>query len=125
MKRSLLMLALLATPVFAQPAFAEAEASPDMSEGMGLIERGIQMFLRGALTEVEPQLDEMARTLDELQGKLGPAMAELSPKLIELMRLMGDLDQYDMPEKLANGDIIIRRKPAPIVAPNPDGSIDL
>ncbi len=52
-------------------------------------------------------------------------MAELSPKLIELMRLMEDLDNYEMPQKLPNGDIIIRRKPEPGIPANPDGSIDL
>jgi hypothetical protein len=120
MKWSLPLIALLAAP-----AFAETEASPDMSEGMGLIERGIQMLMEGMISQAEPELKEMARTLEELQGKLGPAMAELSPKLIELMRLMGDLEQYEMPEKLPNGDIIIRRKADPGVTPNPDGSIDL
>ena len=110
MKRSLPLIALLIAPVLAAgPVRGETATQPEMSEGLSLIERGIQMFMQGALTEVEPQLNEMARTLDELGEKLGPAMAELSPKLIELMRLMGDLDQYDMPVKLPNGDIIIRR----------------
>lgn len=122
MKRNLPLIALLASPAF-------AEENSDMAQGMGLIERGIQMLMEGAITEVEPQLDEMAKSLEELQGKLGPAIAELSPKLIELMRLMGDLDQYEMPAKQPNGDIIIRRKPEPQIAPvvplNPDGSIDL
>ena len=124
MRWSLPLFALLAAPAFAEP-----EPNPDMSEGMGLIERGFQMLMEGMMSEAEPQLKEMARTLEELQGKLGPAMEELSPKLIELMRLMGDLEHYEMPEKLPNGDIIIRRKPgaeiAPDVTPNPDGSIDL
>ncbi|MEZ5686193.1 MAG: hypothetical protein R3D78_10000 [Paracoccaceae bacterium] len=95
------------------------EAPPDggtegeMGEGLSLLERGAQMVLRGFLKEMEPKMDE-------LQRGLGDAAKDLGPALDKLLTLFDDFRNYDAPERLPNGDIIIRRRPdAPPPAPLP------
>jgi hypothetical protein len=56
---------------------------------------------------------------------------DMLPLMEQLSEKMSDLNTYEAPEVLPNGDIIIRRKPQTKPAPdtepkvNPDGSIDL
>ena len=103
------------------PGLAEAEADlpppsarDDMEAGRSLVERGAELFLRGLLDEVGPQLDEM-------QKGLGEAARTLGPKLSEMMALIDDLRHYQAPERLPNGDVILRRLPgAPPPPPLPD-----
>jgi len=117
-----LTLALAApTPLFAQ----DAQADPD--EGLSLMERGLRQLFEGLMADMEPALGEMAQ-----------AVKEMEPMLRQLAKLIGDVRYYDPPERLENGDIIIRRKegappppslPSPDVKPPlydaPDGQIDL
>jgi hypothetical protein len=43
-----------------------------------------------------------------------------------MMALVDDMTNYELPEMLENGDIIIRRKPdAPVVEPPADQGIEL
>ena len=53
--------------------------------------------------------------------------AEMGPALAEMMTRIDDLRNYDSPEIMPNGDIIIRRKPdAPIFEMDPEtGEVDL
>ena len=120
MKHILAPLAL--TLALASPGFAQAERE----EGLSLIERGMRLLFDGLITEMEPALDEMAK-----------AMKELEPMARQLVDLIGDVQHYNPPERLENGDIIIRRKadappPPPLPAPKtppsdemPEGQIDL
>ena len=81
------------------PASAQTEAPPessDLSEGLNLLEQGTQLMLRGLMEE------------------LGPALKSLKGKVI-------DLNAYQPPEVLPNGDILIRRKPEPLE----DGEVEL
>ncbi len=71
---------LLLAATLALPAAAQ-----DGDEGFGLMERGFGMLMEG----------------------LGDEMA---PMLRQLRELAGEIDRYEAPEKLPNGDIIIRRK---------------
>lgn len=99
------------------PPEAPAEPAPegDMAEGLGLLERGAQMVLRGFLDEIEPKMDE-------IQRGLGDAAKDLGPALDKLLTLFDDFRNYEAPERLPNGDIIIRRRPdAPPPVPLPDG----
>lgn len=113
----------LAAPV---PLFAQ-DAQADRQEGLSLLERGLRQLFDGLMQDMEPALDEMARALKELE-----------PMARQLAELIGDVRYYEPPERLENGDIIIRRKadapPPPILpAPNanppvdapPDGQIEL
>ncbi len=90
----------------------------DMQAGRSLLERGAELFLRGLMEEVGPGLDEM-------QKGLGEAAAELGPRLRELLALVDDMRNYAGPERLPNGDIILRRlpdaPPPPLKSPDEGG----
>jgi len=85
----------------AAPPAAADEAVPP--EGMSLLEEGAKLIFRGLAEEMEPAMREMAEGMEDFAANLGPMLRELS-------RLMQDLSSYHLPERLPNGDIIIRRK---------------
>jgi len=104
--------------LLALPASAE---TPDdgVGEGLGLLQEGARIIMRSILEDIEPQLDEMRR---DLEG----AMAELEPRLDALADMIGNIDAYEAPERLPNGDIILRRKrdvPGQIFGPNGETEI--
>lgn len=72
-------------------------------------------------------MEEMEPALRDLEGFAKDAAPLLQQLQERLGAVVGDLDVYDPPEIMPNGDIIIRRKePLPEdVIENPDGSIDL
>ncbi len=97
---------LLASPVMAQQD-APATA-PDRPV--------IQMDQLSELDRKADELSEAARrTIEEFVNLVGPMLTRLS-------RLIEDLPVYETPEILPNGDIIIRRKRAPL--PSPDKGDD-
>lgn len=96
------------------PAAAQDAPSGDVDEGFSLLQEGAKLLFRGLMDDMEPALDDMGR-----------ALRDLEPGLRDLMALVGDLGNYHPPERLPNGDILIRRKtPTEIDAPGP-GEIDL
>lgn len=112
-----ILLLCLATP---------AAAEEDNDGGFSLMEEGAQMILRGLMQEMEPAMND----LETMMKEFGPAMdqfaAELGPVLAELLQKVDDLSNYEQPEVLPNGDIIIRRKPdAPEFEPDANGAIEL
>ena len=100
--------------------------SEEVEEGFSLMEEGAKLLLKGLMSEMEPTLDEMGKALSEME----PALRDLQPKMLELLALVDDLTNYDAPERLENGDILIRRK-VPLQPrigpqlPGKDGAIDL
>ena len=53
-------------------------------------------------------------------------MAGLEPHLAELADMIGDLGNYQAPERLPNGDIILRRKiPQAPIEFGPNGEVDI
>ena len=114
MKKLVLLLSLAATPLW-----AEDPANPEVDKGFSLMEEGAKLLLKGLMSEMEPALDEMGKALSGVE----PALKELQPKLLELLALVDDLTNYQAPERLQNGDILIRRKPGapqPPALPVPD-----
>ncbi len=103
-------LALIPVLFCAAPLWAEAapEISPDTAppeaeDGWSLLREGSRLLL-------EQLFDEMAPALEDLEG------------------FVGDLNAYEAPVILPNGDILIRRKPEPPQEATPnasDGAIDL
>jgi hypothetical protein len=93
MKQLALVLSLLAAPAFADTPVVPPATDTD------LIEQGAEMLLRGLLGHIEPKMKEM-----------GDAFAEMQPKFQELMAMVDDIRNYHAPERLPNGDILIRRK---------------
>ena len=106
------------TRAVAQEAPApEPNGRDDMEAGRSLVERGAELFLRGLMDEVGPQLDEMQKGLSE-------AAKELGPRLSQLMALIDDVKNYQAPERLPNGDIVIRRNPGAPPPPALPGPAD-
>lgn len=68
------------------PAVAQNDGTGNgMGEGLDLMERGARQLLEGLMEELEPRLKDLRERI-------------------------GDLNAYEAPEILPNGDIIIRRK---------------
>lgn len=106
----LLVVAMLTTPAVAQETEEGADTG-DLDQGFSLLEEGAKLIFRGIMEEVGPSLDEMQQGFDEASKKLGPALSQL-------MALVDDVKNYEAPERLPNGDVIIRRKPgAPLPPP--------
>lgn len=80
-------LAVAPTATLAQDE-APSTGNPELSEGAQKLSEGMKMLLRGLLAEGAEGWDKLVDWLD-------------------------DINQYEAPEKLPNGDIIIRRKPTP------------
>jgi hypothetical protein len=97
------------------------DSTPDAS---GSMERGLRLFMDGLTQEMEPAL----RDLQDLAEDTAPFLRSLQQELADVVT---DLDAYQAPEILPNGDILIRRRD-PLegdeveeLEENPDGSIDL
>ncbi len=95
---SLLIASLAAAPLAAQE-----------KEGPSLMEQGAQLFFKGLMEEMEPALDELEGMAQEMEPYLEKLSAEMGPALKDLMDEVDDWSAYHLPEKLPNGDIIMRR----------------
>jgi hypothetical protein len=103
---------LLAGPASAQ-ATQPADPPSDLSQGFDLLGEGARLLFRGLMAEMEPALQEM-----------GEQLRAMEPVLRSLAEMIGDIRNYEAPEKLPNGDIILRRKTNPAIAA-PEGDIEL
>ena len=109
---------LAALTIAATPALAE-EPPPSAEEGFSLLEEGAKIILRSLLDEMEPALRDMQKEFGEAADEMGPALRRLA-------EMIGDIRNYEPPEMLPNGDIIIRRKtPVGPPMPGPQGEIEL
>ncbi|MGN0933828.1 AAA+ family ATPase [Falsigemmobacter intermedius] len=124
MRALALSLSLLAAPLAAQEP---PSPPPSAEEGFDLLGRGARSLLQSLMGELDPALRQMQ---EGMQG--------LGPMLRDLAALLGDVQHYEAPERLPNGDVLIRRRPdappppalpeapgGPGLTPAPDGSIDL
>lgn len=85
-------IAIAATLAF--PAWAE-EGNPEIDKGLEMMSEAFRLLMDGLSTEMEP---------------LGDALSDAWQDFVEDL---GDLQQYEAPERLPNGDILIRRKAEP------------
>lgn len=83
------------------PLMAEETTNPDLDRGAELLREGFSLLLDGLAAELEPMAEGWQ----------------------DLVQQLGDLSAYHPPERLPNGDIIIRRK-IPL-DPGADGEVDL
>jgi hypothetical protein len=117
--------AILVLSLAVSPAFAQER--PDTEEGFGLMEEGARMLLRGLMTEMEPAISDLRDGFEEM----GPAYDEfakaIGPAFSDLLGEIDDFCNYEVPEFLPNGDIIIRRRPdAPAWQPDLEtGEVEL
>lgn len=79
------MLLILALGVGGPSLAQESDGDRPVPDGLSMMGEGARMVLKGMLDEMGPAWDD-------------------------LMRLFDDLNAYQPPEVLPNGDIIIRRK---------------
>ena len=98
---ALILAAALSLPVvvIAQqwtPPGADQDPAPESDSGddsgSSVFERGMESFMQNMLKEAEPHLERLGRDL----GDIGA--------------LMDDVKNYQAPERLENGDILIRRR---------------
>lgn len=104
MKHALSVILVAGALAIAAPAVAEddtAQNGGDVSEGLGLLGEGTRMILEGLMEEMRPMLEEARPYFEE----------EVLPFLNRMGELMDDVTSYELPERLPNGDIIIRRSP--------------
>lgn len=116
-----LAIGLSVTPALAQDDSAEIE------DGFNLMEEGARMLMRGLMSEVEPAISGLRDSLEDMAPDMGDFLTTMGPALSDLLNKVDDFSNYQAPEFLPNGDIIIRRKPdAPIWVPQSDtGEIEL
>lgn len=115
-------LGLCVSPATAQDTGTDTDT--EVEEGFNLMEEGAKMLMRGLMSEIEPTLEELRGSLQEMGPELRAFITEMGPALAALLGEVDDLRNYETPEFLPNGDIIMRRKPdAPIWVPEdePDG----
>ena len=93
MLASLTLILALAAPATAQET--------DTERGFDLLREGSRMIIEGILEDVRPMIEEARPFFEE----------EMLPFLESLGELIDDLSAYELPERLPNGDIIIRRSP--------------
>lgn len=102
---------IIAVPAFAllcaMPLSAQDADKVEVDEGFSLMEEGAKMLLRGLMSEMEPAIEELKGMGDEMSK----FTSEMGPALAEMMTRIDDMRNYDAPEIMQNGDIIIRRKP--------------
>lgn len=86
-------------------------AAQDGDDGFDLMEEGAKLLLRGLMQEIEPTIDELEDMAQQMGPQLQALMDEMGPAFAELMTKIDNIRNYDAPEILPNGDIIIRRRP--------------
>lgn len=106
------------TPPPADQAIPDGVEQDDPGD---LIGRGVGILLDNFMRDVQPDLNRLG---EDMSG----ALSNLGPMLGDLTALVDDLRNYQTPERLDNGDIIIRRRadappPPPLdLAPDDDQS---
>ncbi|WBU58298.1 hypothetical protein [Paracoccus sediminicola] len=82
------------------------QTAPDRLDGpppLSELERELDGIMGDVLNRLQPHLDGLG-------NELADTMNEFSPALGELSGLIDDFGNYHRPERLENGDIIIRRR---------------
>jgi hypothetical protein len=137
MTRDLLAIPALALFLAASPAAAQdsTPAPEEDGEGFSLMQEGARLLFEGLIDEMEPTLRDLEGMTEEMAQQLEPALeflsTEIGPAFMALVARIDDMRNYEMPEFLENGDIIIRRSPdaPPFVPPSaedtPEGEIEL
>ncbi len=100
---------LLCVPLLGPTGLAAQEANQS-EDGGALIEKGFEMLLEGLFKEAEPALEELQSLAESFEPWLQDFAERAGPALQELVDEIGDLSLYHAPERLPNGDIILRRK---------------
>lgn len=98
-----LMLAFLAAPLSAQDSNPSAEEP-------GAIERGLGAIIGQLFGSDDPAAPEGGPNANDLTQDLSGALRQMGPVLRDLATQVDDVRNYQAPERLPNGDILIRRR---------------
>ncbi len=124
-----IIISAVALTLALSPAHAQTASPGEVEEGFDLMEEGAKLLLRGLLNEMDPAIEELKGLADEIGPQMQLFAEEMGPAFAELMTRVDDLRNYDAPELLPNGDIIIRRRDvAPEFVPQIDddtGDVEL
>ncbi|WP_246045418.1 hypothetical protein [Rubellimicrobium roseum] len=91
--------ALLAAPLHAQ------------EEGPSLLDQGRDLFLRGLTEEIAPQIEGLSGIAAEYLPTFTLLAREMGPAFVEVFGRIDAIGNYEPPEILPNGDILLRRSP--------------
>jgi len=96
---------------------AMADTNSDVRDGLDLLSEGARTLLEGLAEEMRPMLEQAQPFFEE----------EVAPFFANLWGLIDDVTAYELPERLPNGDIIIRRSPdaPPLPEPGENGDVEL
>jgi hypothetical protein len=120
-----ILIPVFALSLIAAPLAAQTDA-PTPDDGVSLMEEGAKLLLRGFLTEMEPALDDLQNLAEEMGPRMQLLTDQMGPAFAELLGQIDDITQYQAPEFLPNGDIIIRRRDdAPDFVPELPKDIEL
>ncbi|WP_187792053.1 hypothetical protein [Paracoccus amoyensis] len=117
------VVALIASPLGSGSLALAQEWTPPQADSQGEGESNWMDGIMGGvlnnlLNDVAPEMGQVEDGMAGIAGKLGPVLADLATQI-------DDLRNYQMPERLENGDIILRRKadapPPPPLGDNLDG----
>ena len=123
------MISAVALTLTLSPAHAQTAQPGEVEEGFDLMEEGAKLLFRGLLNEMDPAIEELKGLADEIGPQMQLFAEEMGPAFAELMAQVDDLRNYEAPELMPNGDIIIRRRQvAPEFVPQIDddtGDVEL
>ncbi len=98
---------VLALALIAGPALAQDQ---EQQEGRGLMDRGVDLFFEGLRQEMSPLMESLRGMAEDYGPSMRSFIEEMGPAFGEMLNEVKDWTQYDPPEILPNGDIIIRKK---------------
>ncbi|WP_210527251.1 hypothetical protein [Rubellimicrobium arenae] len=96
-----LVATFMAAPLAAQPT----------EDDQSLLGQGADLLLRGLIEEVAPPLQDLAGIGAEYLPLFQQLAAEMGPAFLEVFGQIDSLSNYEPPEILPNGDILLRRSP--------------
>lgn len=123
-----ILITTAAALMIAAPVLHAQEEDAPPRDGPSLIEEGARMFFEGLMQEAQPAMEGMKEMAERLGPQLREFAQEMGPALADILKDVEDLSVYEPPERLPNGDIIIRRKPAddmPDLPPVDDGEDEI
>ncbi len=121
-----ILIPVFALSLAASPLAAQTDAPAPEDDGVSLMEEGAKLLLRGLLTEMEPALDDLQDLAEEMGPRMQMLTDQMGPAFADLLDQIDDITQYQAPEFLPNGDIIIRRRDdAPEFTPELPEDIEL
>ena len=113
---------LLTTTLICLSSVAVAQEQENDGSGFSLMERGARDFFDGMKKEMAPALEGLGEWGRKASPALRNFISEMGPAFTDLLEEVEDWSVYEPPQKMPNGDIVIRRKPDP--APEDDVTED-